>query len=271
MNTRTTPKSFLAVGLVLLSAVLSFAVASAAASPQSLKDPAALRTLENAKAKLRAGVNGWNPALFSEAKDLFLSCLMQAGPDNAYAHYWVALADFRLASYAIVSGKNAEGETAVAEGQKYLERAMALDPEFGEAEALYGYLLGMELAFHPDRAMTLGMKSMEHMNRAMTKEPANPRVHFLYGFYQFYVPEQYGGGPDSALPLLEKAASLYEKENVTDPLKPAWGWEETLAAVGLAYKQKGDAAKAFEWLKKALAVNPDYGRAKAELAALEKK
>ncbi len=270
MKSPTTPRPLLWIPLVLLSVVFFLPFLSGAAPRQSWKDPAVLRTLQEAKTKLQAGVNTWNAALFSEARDLFIGCLIQAGPDNAYGNYWVALADFRLASIYIASGKAVECETAVAEGQKYAEKAMALDPEFAEAEALFGYLVGMELAFHPDRGMILGMKSMEHMARALTKEPANPRVQFLKGFYQLYVPEQYGGGADSALPFLEKAASLFETETAAGPLQPAWGREETLTTAALIYKQKGDKAKAAEWLKKALAVNPDYERAKAELASLEK-
>jgi len=255
----------------LLSSAESIRLKVEAADGQSLKNPAVIKNLEEAKAKLQAGVNTRKLELFQEARDLFLNCLMQEKPENAYLLYYVALADFRLASSYLIAGNAAESERNIGEGQKYLEKAMALDPQFGEAEALYGYLMGMNLAFHPDQAMTLGMKSLEYLNRAVEKDPNNPRVHFLKGIYQLYVPEDYGGGPDSALQFLEKAVSLFEKESVTDPLKPTWGRDETLTNAAMIYKQKKNEAKAVELLKKALAVNPNYGRAKAELAALEKK
>lgn len=244
---------------------------TAAADPQALKNPAVLKILQEGKAKMQEGVNAWNPEFFQEAKDLFLSCLMQEKPENAYLDYYVALADFRLASFNLASGNSAESERYILEGQKYLEKALALDSAFGEAEALYGYLIGMEVALHPDQAMTLGMKSLALLNAAVAKNPDNPRIHFLMGFYLLYVPEAFGGGQDSALEYFEKGAALFEKEIITDPLLPSWGREETLTSAALIYKQKNNEAKALELLKKALTVNPGYGRAKAELAALEKK
>ncbi len=255
----------------LLSSAESIGPKVKAADGQSLKNPAVIKNLEEAKAKLQAGVNTRKLEFFQEARDLFLNCLMQEKPENPYLLYYVALADFRLASSYLIAGNAAESERNIGEGQKYLEKAMALDPQFGEAEALYGYLMGMSLAFHPDQAMTLGMKSLEYLNGASDKDPDNPRIYFLKGNYQLYVPEEYGGGVDSALQFLEKAVSLFEKENVADPLKPNWGRDETLTNAAMIYKQKKNEAKAAELLKKALAVNPDFGRAKAELAALEKK
>lgn len=274
MNRHNTGCLFLILILAsfpLLSSAESIWLKVEAADGQSLKNPAVIKNLEEAKAKLQAGVNSWKPEFFQEAKDLFLNCMMQEKPENAYLDYYVALADFRLASFSLASGNSAECERYIIEGQKYLEKALTLDSAFGEAEALYGYLVGMEVALHPDQAMTLGMKSLEYLNRALEKDPNNPRVHFLKGIYQLYVPEAYGGGPDSALQFLEKAVSLFEKESVTDPLKPTWGRDETLTNAAMIYKQKKNEAKAVELLKKALAVNPDYGRAKAELATLEKK
>ena len=257
--------------LAFLAAAILFMTAASAFGAQALNDPAVFKSFQEAKVKLQAGVNAWNPDLFKEARDLFLGCLMRTKPENAFLDYYIALADLQLASHAIASGDMAECERAALEGQQYLEKAMALDPKFAEAKALYGYLIGMQLAVHPEQAMILGMKSMQQMEEALTAEPDNPRIQFIKGFYQLYVPEAFGGGPDSALPFLEKAIELFEKEKIANPLKPSWGRDVALTNAALIYKDKKNEAKAIELLKKALAVNPDYGQAKAELAALEKK
>jgi len=256
---------------LFLSATVLLPPAAAVSGAQTLNDPAVLKSFQEAKTKWQAGINAWNRDLFKEARDLFLGCLMRTKPENVYLEYYVALADLHLASYAIATEDMAECERASLEGQQYLEKAMALDPGFAEAEAVYGYLIGLQLAVHPEQAMILGLKSMQHMERAMTADPANPRIQFLKGFYQLYVPEAFGGGPDSALPFFEKAIALFEKENIIDPLKPSWGKDTALTNAALIYKGKKNEAKAVELLKKALAANPDYGQAKAELAALEKK
>ncbi len=223
-----------------------------------------------AKNKLQAGVNSWDLALLKTARDMFIGGLMKAESENAYLLCHIALADYRLITFYLSSSNNKEAEKCLAEAQKYLERAMTLDPEFAEAGALYGYLLGFEIALHPEKAMSLGIASFEYFAKALAKEPENPRIHLLQGISRFYTPQEFGGGADRAIESLAKAASLFEKEVVTDPLKPSWGKDEAYTFLGTAYKQKKDYEKAREMLKKALQVNPDFGLAKRELNSLDK-
>jgi tetratricopeptide (TPR) repeat protein len=255
--------SFLAVVFALLFTHGSWA-------GQSLKNPAAVKSFAEAKAKLQSGVNDWDAALMMEARDLVLGCLVQEKTEGVYLPYYVALADYSLAIFHLAGENAAECDTWVADGEAYLDKAMSAAPEFGDALALYAYFLGLELANHPDRAMTLGMKSFEYFDRAFAADGSNPRAYLLRGTYQLYVPEQFGGGPDSALEYLDRAIELFETEKVTNPLLPSWGRDEALTTAALAHKQKGNTAKAVELLKRALAVNPRSGRARGELAAIEK-
>lgn len=267
-------RKIIAIVSVLAAALFLFSAAPRAASAaggQALKDPAVRKSFDEAKAKLQAGVNTWNREVSNEARDLFISCLMRTKPENATLNYYVALADFWLASYAIASEEKAECGRMATDGLKYLEKALALDPAFAEAEALSGYLIGMQIAVEPEQAMTLGLKSMQLMEKALAAEPGNPRIQFLKGFYQLYLPEMFGGGADSALPFFDKAIELFDKEKVTDPLKPSWGKDVTLLNMALVYKNKKNEAKAIELLKKALAANPDYWHARYELEQLDKK
>ena len=226
--------------------------------------------VQEAKAKLQAGVNTWDLELLKTARDLFIGCLMKAKAENAYILYHIALADYRLITFYLSSSDNPEAEKSLIEAQKYLEKAMAANPSFGEADALYGYLLGFEIALHPEKAMSLGMASFDYSAKALEKHPENPRIHLLKGISLFYTPEAYGGGADNAIESLIKAAGLFDKEVVRDRLKPSWGKEEAYTYLGLAYKQKKDYGKAKEMLKKALEVNPEFGLAKKELSGLEK-
>jgi tetratricopeptide (TPR) repeat protein len=229
-----------------------------------------VQSIVEAKALLKTGVDAGNSESVGKARDLFLNALMKSPEPSAVLEYYIALADFRLIVLALNSSDPAGADRNLVEGERYLESAMRHDPSFGEAFALYGYFLGLEIAVHPDRAMTLGMKSYQYFAQAEEKSPADPRVHLLRGEYTLYVPEAYGGGPDRALPFLEKAEGLFGREVAGDPLKPDWGKDELYVYLGLAYRRKNDPGKAREMLMKALAVNPDFGWAKAELAALDK-
>jgi len=229
------------------------------------------QTMREAKSKLQQGLNTWNPVLLEEARNLFIRCLMQSDKGNAVFLYYVGLVDYRLAIFSFSGQDTAAAERWTTEGEQYLEKAMIADPAFAEAFALYGYLLGMELALHPEKAMELGMKSFGSFDQALSIDPSNPRIHLLKGVYLLYVPEAYGGGPDSALESLLKAVGFFEKERVEDPMKPDWGKDEAYTYLGIIYKRKGDPAKAREMLVKALSLNPESGQAKTELAALDRK
>jgi len=229
-----------------------------------------IRALEEAKSKLQAGLNAWNVELLKESRDLFLNLLLRQKAENAYLHYYISLADFRLTTFYFSSNNKEEAERYNSEAQKYLEKAMEIDPGFGESFALYSFLLGYEIALHPERAMSLGPKSFEYSGKAFAKEPDNPRINLLQGFSLLYTPEAYGGGTDKAIEFLEKSIRLFEKEKIKDALKPSWGKEEAYTFLARAYAQKKEYEKAFELLKKALEVNPEFGMAKETLRSLEK-
>jgi tetratricopeptide (TPR) repeat protein len=195
---------------------------------------------------------------------------MRQKAENIYLHYYIALADYRLATFYFSSNNKEEAERYNSDGQKYLEKAMEKDPSFGESFSLYSFLLGYEIAFHPERAMSLGPKSLEYSAKALEKDPDNPRINLMQGISLLYTPEAYGGGTDKAVKFLEKSISLFEKENIKDALKPSWGKEEAYTFLARAYAQKKEYEKALELLRKALEVNPDFGMAKETLRSLEK-
>ncbi len=265
--------SFVCLFIFIIGAVGLVAGLPIGAQPMGQGPQAAspvVQSVVEAKVLLKAGLDSGNTESIGKARDLFLNALMKSPEPPAVLEYFVALADFRLIVLALGSGDTTGIDPGIVEGQRYLESAMRRDPSFGGAFALYGYFLGLETAAHPDRAMTLGMKSYQYFAQAEEKSPADPRIHLLRGAYTLYVPEAYGGGPDRALPFLEKAEGLFARESVADPLKPDWGKDELYVYLGLVFKQKKDLGKAREMLAKALVVNPGFGWAKSELAGLGK-
>lgn len=118
--------------------------------------------------------------------------------------------------------------------------------------------------------MSLGPKSFEYSAKALEKDPNNPRINLMQGISLFYTPEAYGGGTDKAIEFLENSISLFVKENIKDAVKPSWGKEEAYTFLARAYAPKKEYEKAFELLKKALEINPEFGMAKETLRTLEK-
>ena len=259
--------------LTLAAALAILSLAAAIAPPlsaQDLKDPGVLQALKEGRTKLQAGLDEWKAESLLAARDAFLKACVLNKAEQADLFYYVALADYRLASYYLVTSNPAELERFAREGQQYAQKAISLGAKSGEPEALYGMLLGTILTVHPEEAMTLGMESFQYMGQADQRGAGNPRVNLLHGMFMLYVPAEYGGGPDAARGYLETAVSLFEKETGGDPVKPDWGKDEAYLNLGLLYKQTNETSKALEMFKKALAANPRSGRTKSEIAALEK-
>lgn len=226
--------------------------------------------IKEAKELMKKGLDTWDSEMMKKARDRFLGLLAKEKRENLYLLYYVALCDYRLATYYIASEETDKAETYTKESQRYLERAMEMDPDFGELDALYASALGFEIALHQEKAMSLGFQIFQYFGRALQKSPDNPRVHLLKGVSDLFTPEQFGGGPDAAIKTLSKCIALFEKEEIKDPVKPSWGKDEAYTFLGTAHNQKGEREKAEEFFRKALEVNPDYGLAKEELGKLKK-
>jgi len=230
-----------------------------------------IQKIKEAKSKLQMGWNTWNPEFIKNAKDIFLNLLMKEKGENVYLLYYIALCNYRLATYYFATNSTKEAEIFNTEGQKYLEKAIEVDPSFGELYALYATLLGYEIALHQEKAMALGFKTFEYFTKAFENDPDNPRINLLKGASVLYTPEAFGGGADNAIEFLKKSVNFFEKEDIKDPLKPSWGKEEAYVFLGIAYKEKKEYDKAKEFLKKALEINPYFGLAAKELDEIKKK
>jgi imidazolonepropionase-like amidohydrolase len=239
-------------------------------APSYQSDPSVVEQIKGAKELLKQGVDTWDPEVMKKARDRFLGLLAKDKQESLYLIYYIALSDFRLINYYMASAEMDKAETYTKESQMYLEKAMNMDANFGELDALYASLLGFEIALHQEKAMSLGYQIYQNFGKAFQKSPNNPRVHYLKGVSDLFTPEQFGGGPDAAISSLTKSIELFEKEDIQDPVKPSWGEDEAYTFLGMAYNQKGETEKAREAFKKALEINPEFGLAKDEQKKIEK-
>lgn len=233
-------------------------------------DAAVKKKIVEAKGILRKGVNTWDPELMKKARDRLLGLMARGESRNFYPLYYIALCDYRLATYYLTLGQMDKAEPYIKEGQDYLKKAMEVNPDSGELDAFYAYMLGFEIALDPGKAMSLGIQSFQYFGKAFEKSPENPRIHYLKGVSDLYTPEQYGGGADAAIKTLTKSVELFEKEDIQDPVLPSWGKDEAYVFLGMAHNMKGDKDKAAELFKKALEVNPEFMMAKDELEKIKK-
>jgi tetratricopeptide (TPR) repeat protein len=186
------------------------------------------------------------------------------GPHRALAHYYVALADYRMVNQLPRDAE--ERRTQVLEDAiGHLKRATKMDDQLADAWALLSGCYGQMMGMHPMRGMSLGPKSGEALKKAKTLAPNNPRVWVISGSQDFFAPSMFGGDKEAALKKFKKAARLAEKETGEDPLHPSWGHADAYAFIGLAHMNADRHEQARTAFEKALAINPDYGWVKSVL------
>ena len=178
------------------------------------------------------------------------------GEREALAHYYAALADFRMVNQ-IPEDDEDRREQVMEDAISHLKRATEIDSTMTDAWALLSGCYGQIM--NPMQGMSLGPKSNEAMEAAKEHGPDNPRVWIIDGTSDFYTPSMFGGDKEQALKKFKKAARLAEQESIDDPLMPSWGHAEAHAWIGIAHmnaERYDEARTAFET---ALDINPDYG------------
>jgi hypothetical protein len=133
----------------------------------------------------------------------------------------------------------------------------AQDPE---CQAIVGAFLGLKINASPMAAMVLAPKAMGIFNKAQAKAPDSPRVALLRAIHLLYTPAFVGGGTKVALPLMEAAVALAEKEVApADAWAPSWGRIESLGWLALVQAKDEQYAAAKLTADRALALDPGNG------------
>ena len=111
------------------------------------------------------------------------------------------------------------------QAQTALDAARKL-PGADQAEVLIlqAYIYQGRIMVSPmTRGMVFSGRVAEALSQAKNLAPDNPRLYLLLGNNSFHTPEMFGGGPDKAKPLYEKAKALFATFQPANALSPAWG------------------------------------------------
>jgi tetratricopeptide (TPR) repeat protein len=149
------------------------------------------------------------------------------------------------------------------------ERALALDPCFADAKVAAAGCLGNLIYLYQQDSTTvqdstlvkeLISRSVKFMKEARAEEPANPRMHWLRGGFEWYVGSQRGGGEEVALATYEKGLELArrEKDPPSDSLDPSWGEPELLMSLAWSSlnRKPPNVEAAEQYAQQALALVP---------------
>ena len=189
------------------------------------------------------------------------------GPLASRARYWRGFALWRRALNGFnekdADPKEIERDLAGAVAE-FME-AVAKDPDFADAKSAAAACLwslswlNRENAELRQKYLADGIRRKDEAQKA---EPDNPRVLWVVGGGEWYVPVERGGGQAKAIQTYERGLELARKQkgSVTDPLEPAWGEPELLMNVAWSQLNRAapDLGAAESNARAALAIVPSW-------------
>jgi tetratricopeptide (TPR) repeat protein len=178
------------------------------------------------------------------------------GAEDPLRHYYVGLANYRLAMVVAAKDKG-RARDAAARCVSRLEEAVSAKSDFAEGLALQSACL-RTLANLTAWKPLAGPRSTGQMERAAKLAPKDPRVLLLQA-----LENGEGGTIDgAAIAKLRKAAAAFEAERQGVDRTPGWGAAEVYAYLGRGYLEQGDVVNARDALERALLIAPDFALAR---------
>jgi tetratricopeptide (TPR) repeat protein len=184
------------------------------------------------------------------------------GGDDPLRHYYVGLANYRLAAVLAVKDKTRAREAA-ARCVSRLDVAVSGTADFAEGIALQSACLRALANLTPWKPLA-GPKSNGQMEKAVKLAPRDPRVLLLQAL-------ENGDGAKidaAAIARLKKAAVAFEAERQGVDRTPGWGAAEAYAYLGRGYLDQGDVVAARDALERALLIAPDFVMARKLLTRI---
>ena len=212
----------------------------------------------------------WDSEQFDTAAKLFQSACNQPSA-TATNFYWLGVGEFHRALCVLGTGdgarQKAAAEALLDQAADALKQVVAREPAHAESHALLGTIYGMEIGEHWLRAIWLGPRLQKELEQATTHGTNDARVLYLLGTSQFYCARRESSRRE-ALATLQHAEKLFDAETKTPPgpLEPRWGHDSCLTFIGNCYEKLSQPKKAAVYFRKALALHPENGMARAGLA-----
>ncbi len=189
------------------------------------------------------------------------------GPLASRARYWRGFALWRRALNGFnekdVDPKEIERDLAGAVAE--FTKAIAKDPEFADAKSAAAACLwslswlNREDADLRSKYLKEGIRLKDEAQKAA---PDNPRVLWVVGGGEWYVPVERGGGQAKAIETYGRGLELARKQkgSVTDPLEPSWGEPEMLMNLAWSHLNRAtpDLDAAESNARAALAIVPHW-------------
>lgn len=175
-----------------------------------------------------------------------LQAIAEKAPNDAAGWYKAAIAYSYVAEVAMeVRDKNG-AQRAAEVGANDAEKAIALNGKNADYYRVLGTLCGQIIPANPIMgALSYGKRAKDALDKAIEMDPKSAKAFVAHGVGYYYLPANFGGGPDNAIKDFRQAIALDPKS------ADAWLW------MGMALKKQHQNAQARDALTKSLQFDPD--------------
>ena len=136
--------------------------------------------------------------------------------------YYYASFMYTIASFTDTTAEKKDGYLDRAD--IYINIADSLEENEPEIYVLKGMIAQARLQIDPmNRWRKYGAVSTNNFQTAMKLDTLNPRPEYLIGVGLYYTPQQFGGGPVTAKPYLERSLAKFNQFEPKNDLMPNWG------------------------------------------------
>jgi hypothetical protein len=135
--------------------------------------------------------------------------------------------------YAFMKNDMSNNDAYATKAEQLLTKADAMQPNNSEISVVKAMIATLRMLVNPQqRWQQYGAVIQQEIDKAKKQDPTNPRPYYLQGQNLRNTPEQFGGGCNTAKPLLEEAVKKFEAFKPASTIAPNWGkslTEQTLA------------------------------------------
>lgn len=193
----------------------------------------------------RAGLD----ALASE-----LQATAEKTPNDARGWYRAAIAYAYVAEVAMETRDKNGAQRAAEVGAGDAEKAIAINGKIADYYRVLGTLCGQVIPANPIAGiLSYGKRAKDALDKAIEMDPKSAKAFVAHGVGYYYLPANFGGGPENAIKDFRQAIALDPKS------ADAYLW------LGIALKKEHQNAQAREALAKSLQFDPDRAWTKNQL------
>ena len=190
-----------------------------------------------------------------DARAAALHAAAEKAPNDANGWYQSAIAWSYAAEVAMEMRDKGGAQRAAEAGASDAEKAIAINGKNADYYRVLGTLCGQVIPANPIMgALAFGKRAKDALDKAIEMDPKSAKAFVAHGVGYYYLPTNFGGGPDNAIKDFNKAIALDPKN------ADAYLW------MGIALKKQHQNAQARDAFAKSLQFDPDRAWTKDQLA-----